>query len=150
MGLKVKVNNMDNTLVKKEKYYSTVLLCISILFYSFFALYDGVIICVDSPSYIDMYISREPFYCIFLAVLRAIFDLFVGENTTHYLTAAVYIQSLLAALAAWSLADYLKKEFNLSRFGAGVVLFIPIATSLLCRFAANRASMYSNSIRQRL
>lgn len=136
---------MDNTL-KKEKYYSTVLLCISILFYSFFALYDGVIICVDSPSYIDMYISREPFYCIFLAVLRAIFDLFVGENTTHYLTAAVYIQSLLAALATWSLADYLKKEFNLSRFGAGVVLFIPIATSLLCRFAANRASMYSNSI----
>ncbi|MCH5262364.1 MAG: hypothetical protein J1F42_05570 [Lachnospiraceae bacterium] len=136
---------MDNEL-KKEKYYSAVLLCISILFYLFFAIYDGVIICADSPSYIDMYMSREPFYCIFLGILRAIFNLFTGENTTHYLTAAVYIQSLLAALAAWSLADYLKKEFNLSRFGAGVVLFIPLATSLLCRFAAIRASMYSNSI----
>lgn len=136
---------MYNTL-KKEKYYSAVLLCISILFYLFFAIYDGAVICVDSPSYIDMYISREPFYCIFLAILRTIFSSFAGGNTTHYLTVAVYIQSLLAALAAWSLSVYLKKEFSLSRFGTGIVLSIPLATSLLCRFAANRASMYSNSI----
>ena len=131
---------------KSDKLYSAILLCISILFYIFFALYDGVVIGADSPSYIDMYISREPFYCVFLAVLRTVFNLFVDENNTLYLIAAVYIQSLLAALAAWCLADYLKKEFGLSRFQFSVVLFIPLFTSLLCRFTAKRASMYSNSI----
>lgn len=131
---------------KSDKLYSALLLCISIFFYSFFALYDGVVILADSPSYIDMYTSREPFYCVFLAILRFIFNTLTKEDTTYYLTVAVYIQSLLAALAAWCLTNYLKKEFNLSCFQAGVVLFIPLGTSLLCRFAANRASMYSNSI----
>lgn len=129
-----------------DNLYLAILLCVSVLFYSFFALYDGVIICVDSPSYIDMYISREPFYCIFLAILRTIFNSFGGADTTFYLTAAVYIQSILAALAAWCLAEYLKKEFDLNYFQTGVVWFIPLATSLLCRFAAQRASMYSNCI----
>ena len=132
---------------KKRKYYSAILLCCSIIFYLFFAFYDGVVILADSPSYIDMYTSREPFYCVFLAALRGLFGLFgLGEYNTSYLTAAVCIQSLLAAFAALCLADYLQKEFCLSRFQSGVVFFIPLATSLLCRFAAQRASMYSNSI----
>lgn len=136
-------NKSDN---KSQKVYSFMLLFISLLFYSFFALYDGVIICADSPSYIDMYTSREPFYCVFLAILRNIFNLFAKENNEYYLTAAINIQSLLAALAAWCLADYLKKEFSLSNLQTGIILFIPLATSLLCRFGANRASMYTNSI----
>ena len=139
-----KINRVYGT--NKDRFCSIVFLCISILFYLFFVFYDGVVICADSPSYIDMYTSREPFYCVFLAALRAIFGLFAGEGNTYYLTAAVCIQSLLAALAAWCMADYLKKEFVLSHFQAGIILFIPLATSLLCRFAAQRASMYSNSI----
>ena len=139
-----KINRLFET--DKNRFCSIIFLCVSVIFYLFFALYDGVVICVDSPSYIDMYPSREPFYCVFLATLRAMFSLFEKESTTHYLMAAVCIQSLLAAFAAWSMADYLKKEFNLSYFQACIVLLIPLATSLLCRFAAQRASMYSNSI----
>lgn len=139
-----KINRLFDT--NQDSFSSIVFLYISVMFYLFFAFYDGVVICADSPSYIDMYTSREPFYCVFLAALRAIFSLFVKESTTHYLMAAVCLQSLLAALAAWCMADYLKKEFNLSLFQTGAVLFIPLATSLLCRFAAQRASMYSNSI----
>lgn len=131
---------------KSDKLYSAILLCISLSFYIFFALHDGVIIGVDSPSYIDMYISREPFYCVFLAILRAVFNLFTAENNTLYLIAAVYIQSILAALAAWCLTVYLKKEFKLSCLQSSVILSISFLTSLLCRFAAKRASMYSNSI----
>lgn len=127
-----------------DKLYAAILLSVSMFFYLFFAYYDGVVICVDSPGYIDMYIHREPLYCTFLGLLRKVFAGF--SNDTLYLTAAVYIQSLLAALAAWCLAVYLKREFKLSRFQTGVVLLIPLATSLLCRFAAKRASMYSNSI----
>lgn len=131
---------------KRDKIYSVILLCASILFYMFFALYDGVVIGNDSPGYIEMSMHREPFYCTFLAILRAIFNVFRGGNSTLYLTAVVYIQSLLAALAAWCLTKYLKKEFRLSYFQSSVVLAIPLATSFLCRFAAKRASMYSNSI----
>ena len=118
------------------------------LFYLFFACYDGAVICVDSPSYIHMDISREPLYCMFLAGLRAAFAAApagaFGEDA--YLTAAAFLQSLLAASAAWSLAAYLWRELELPRPLALLLLGMPLAVSLLCRFAAQRGSMYSNSI----
>lgn len=135
-----------------EKVYLALLFCASLLFYLFFAVYDGVVICADSPSYINMHISREPLYCIFLALLRTVFShadlavLFCTRNDMLSLTVAVYIQSVLAAFAAWCLAKYLYREFSLGRFETAVVMCIPLLTSLLCRFAAKRASMYSNSI----
>lgn len=132
-------------LKKIDKYFSIILICISVLFYLFFAVYDGAVIGADSESYINMHVSREPFYCIFLAFLRSFVGIFTA-NTELYLTFAVYIQSLLAAFAAWCLADYLKKELELSNFLESIILFITFAVSLLCRFAAKRASMYSNSI----
>lgn len=121
---------------------SGAILAVSLLFYLFFAVYDGAVICVDSPSYIYMDISREPFYPLFLALLRTIF----AGRGDFYLTAAAFLQSLLAALAAWSLADFLRKEFRLSALTGFLLLAAPLATSLLCRFAAQRGSMYSNSI----
>lgn len=128
---------------KRKKYDTALLLGCSLLFYLFFAFYDGVVICVDSPSYIGMYLSREPFYCTFLAALRAFCTVFGGGD---YLMFAVCIQSVLAAFAAWSLAVYLQKVFSLTFLQTGVVMGIPLAASLLCRFAARRSSMYSNSI----
>lgn len=130
---------------KIDKYFSIILICVSILFYLFFAVYDGAVISADSESYINMHVSREPFYCIFLMFFRSLVGIFT-ENADLYLTVVVYVQSLLAALAAWCLADYLKKEFELSAFQESVILCIIFAVSLLCRFAAKRASMYSNSI----
>lgn len=132
-------------LKKIDKYFPIILICISILFYLFFAVYDGVVIGADSESYINMHVSREPFYCIFLALLRSLVGIFTA-NADLYLTVVVYMQSILAALAAWCLADYLKKEFELSNFQESIIWFITVTVSLLCRFAAKRASMYSNSI----
>lgn len=121
---------------------SGAILAASLLFYLFFAVYDGAVICVDSPSYIYMDISREPLYPLFLALLRSVFS---GQGD-FYLSAAVFFQSLLAAFAAWSLADFLRKEFKLSSAMGFLLLAMPLITSLLCRFAAQRGSMYSNSI----
>lgn len=132
-------------LKKIDKYFPIILICISILFYLFFAIYDGAVLGADSESYINMHVSREPFYCIFLAFLRSLVGIF-SANADLYLTVVVYIQSLLAALAAWCLADYLKKEFELSNFQESIILCIMFAVSLLCRFASKRSSMYSNSI----
>lgn len=127
----------------KNKTFSIFMLLVSLIFYMFFAFYDGAVICVDSPSYIDMNISREPAYPIFLAFFRFIFS---GLHNDFYLTAVIFIQSLLAAIAAWSFAAYTSKEFKLNKLFSLFVLFIPLFVSILCRFAAKRGSMYSNDI----
>ncbi|MBP9997232.1 MAG: hypothetical protein KBT19_08235 [Lachnospiraceae bacterium] len=109
-------------------------------FYIFFWAYDGVVICADSETYIDMAYSREPLYPMFLALCRTIF------GTQAYLKVAVLIQSVLAAEATLCITIYLKEKFDLSTFWTYAVMAMPMATSLLCRFAAGRASMYSNSV----
>ena len=111
----------------------------SILFYLFFAFHDGAVICVDSPTYINMDITREPLYPLLLEGMRRIFG-------SDYLFATVIFQSLLAAVAAFSIPLYLRKKQQISYLFAWLLMLIPMACSLLCRFAAKRASMYSNSI----
>lgn len=101
-------------------------------------------ICVDTPTYIYMESSREPFYPLLLAVLRG----FTGELQTgeSYLWITVILQGILSALAAWSMAVFLWKNLGLPKTATTVIFILPLAVSLLCRFAAQRRSMYSNSI----
>lgn len=119
------------------------MLVTSLAFYLFFAFFDGAVICADSPSYIAMDVSREPLYPMFLSSFRYLFRNFQPD---FYLHIIVLLQSILAAFASWSLAVYLAKEFHLSRLFSSLILLVPPAVSLLCRFAAKRGSMYSNSI----
>lgn len=126
--------------LKKNRFQGS-LLFICILFYAFFTWLDGAVICVDSPSYIDMSLSREPLYPLFLGFFRLIFG-----NGERYLYAAVIVQGLLSAAAAWSLAGFLTKEFQRNRLDNLVLVSLPLLVSLLCRFAAKRSAMYSNSI----
>ena len=110
-----------------------------LLFYLFFALYDGVVIGVDSPTYIGMSFSREPFYPLLLAFFRLF-------NAGHYLQYVVIFQSILMAAAGWALADYLRKTLKLHYLYSSLLYLFPPVTSLLCRFAAGRKSMFTNSI----
>ena len=123
----------------KKNFFSTLMLFTTLIFYIFFAFYDGAVICVDSPGYINMSFSREPFYPLLLAFFR----IFSPEN---YLLYVVILQSLLMAFSGWALADYLRKKLHIHKLYSIVLYLLPIATSLLCRFAAKRASMYTNSI----
>ena len=123
----------------KEKFFSIIILLGTLAFYLFFAIYDGAAIYPDSTTYIEMSFSREPFYSLFLAFFR----LFGSQN---YLLHAVIFQSLLMGFSGWILADYLRINLNIHKSYSLVLYFLPIATSLLCRFAAKRASMYTNSI----
>ena len=131
---------MKKKLNLSERTFRGLLLAVSILFYVFFTWLDGAVICVDSPSYISMSLSREPVYPLYLALFRFL----SGEE--HYLFTAVFVQGLLSAVAAWSLAGFLTKEFKRTRIDHVILLVIPLMVSLLCRFAAKRAVMYSNSI----
>lgn len=128
---------------KNQAGFSVIMLAISLAFYLFFACFDGVVICVDSPGYLEMNLTREPLYPLFLAFFRLLLG---SVSSDGYMVAAVLFQSILAAVAAWSLAAFLAREFQLSKAVSLLVLGIPMAVSLLCRFAAKRGSMYSNSI----
>lgn len=130
---------MQKRLSKQQ--YQGLLLFICIVFYLFFTWLDGAVICVDSPGYITMSLSREPVYPLFLWFFRFLFG--EGEG---YLLAAVIVQGLLSALAAWSLAGFLTKEFQRNRLDNLILVSLPLFVSLLCRFAAKRSAMYSNSI----
>jgi len=112
---------------------------IYVLFYLFFAIYDGAVIGVDSPTYIHMSFIREPFYPLLLAFFR-----WFNENS--YLEYVVIFQSLLMAAAGWALADYLRKKLKIHSLYSVLLYLVPIATSLLCRFATGRKSMFTNSI----
>ena len=123
----------------QSKIFSMLIMVTSLAFYLFFAFYDGAVICVDSPTYIEMSITREFFYSTLLAVFRVIF----GEQ---YLLMVVVLQSVLAAFVAWNVTIYFKNKFQLHEVLAALVFFLQLAVSLLNRFVAGRGVMYSNSI----
>ena len=124
---------------KKELLFSYSTLGFSLLFYLFFSLYDGVYIAVDSPTYLEMSFSREPFYPLFLAFFRFFFP-------NNYLLISITVQGLLMGFSGWCLADYLRKKLSIHPLYSIILYSLPIGTSLLCRFAAKRGSMFTNSI----
>lgn len=128
---------------RKTDLFTVIVLALSFGFYLFFAFFDGAVICVDSPSYISMESSREPLYPLLLAVFRWLFQGALGE---FYLNMVVVFQSILAAISVFLLEEYFRKTMSLSKLHALSVLAMPLSVSLLCRFAARRGSMYSNSI----
>lgn len=117
-----------------------VLLFCSMVFFLFWFFFDGVILCSDSNSYIRMDLSREPVYPSILAIGRFLF----GEMGSLRMT--VFLQSILAAYAAFRLTIYLKRYFCLSMTISFLLLFVHFGVSLLNRFAAARGSIYFNSI----
>lgn len=125
--------------IKEDRVYSTIIFVIAIIFYLFFAFFDGVIISADTPTYVEMSITREFFYPTLLAISRFLF----GEQ---YLFAIVILQSILAAYVAWNSTIFFKKQFQLNNIYTGLVFLMPIMVSLLNRFVARRGSMYSNTI----
>ena len=114
-----------NILMKKlanRHLFSIFMLAIVTVFYLFFAFYDGAVLCVDSPSYIGMSISREPLYPIILAFFRSLFSNFSSD---FYLTATAFFQSILAALTTWAFAVYALKEFKLTKLFSLIILITP-------------------------
>lgn len=128
---------------RKDSVFSLLCFLACLLFYAFFSILDGAVICVDSPTYIYMDISREPVYPMLLAVLRSLFS---PQGGDLYLTIVCWLQGILAAFAAWFFMRVLQRELQLSKGISACLLCLPLMVSLLCRFAAKRSSMYSNSI----
>lgn len=130
--------------------FSISLILIPFVFYLFFWWLDGAVWCADTASYVEMHRAREPLYPMYLAMFRNIFGAETASalhpDQLRYLVVAALGQSLLAAYVAYNLCKYFSERFELNRLFTYAVLAMPMATSLLCRFAAKRSSMYSNSI----
>ena len=110
------------------KLFSVLILVISLGVYLFFACYDGVVIAPDSVDYINMNTTREPFYSVFLALSRMVCEKF---GIDIYLMIVVLLQSVLAAIASWSLVIYIFKNVVTDQTLSMVILSIILAVSLL-------------------
>ena len=127
---------------RRDTFFLSAMLIFSAIFYLFFAFLDGPYLSPDSETYIAMSLHREPLYSLFLALMRALF----GPDREKYLMGAIIIQSLLTAVAAWSIPAFLYKKLSLPKPVAFLLLMMPFGVSLLCRFGAGRRAMYSTSI----
>lgn len=119
-----------------------VVLGVCIVFYMIFPLMDGPVWCVDSREYVTMGITREPLYPCFLALCRGI----AGILKADALMTAVVLQSLFAGIAAWYAGHVVRGVKNGSRILQAATVFFQFAVTLLCRFAANRKSAYTDCI----
>lgn len=77
-------------------------LAANLIFYLAFVLHDGPVICVDTPSYINMAYSREPVYPILLWILRNLFGTEVSRYGSEvYLVPLIILQAIVMALCVW-------------------------------------------------
>lgn len=127
---------------RRDTFFLSAMLIFSAVFYLFFAFGDGPYLSPDSETYITMSLHREPLYSLFLALMRALF----GPDREKYLMAAIVVQSLLTAAASWAIPAFLYRKLSLPKPVACLLLAMPFAVSLLCRFGAGRRAMYSTSI----
>ena len=127
------------------KIFSIFMLAISLIFYLFFAVYDGVVFLPDSFSYIDMLSYREPIYPMFLGILRSFLPGY-NSNSDAYLLAVIFVQSIFAALSTWSLTAYLMKELELQKIFSILILLTLFMPSFVWRVIIWNNSIYSNSI----
>lgn len=127
---------------RKTDRWEYLLLGVCIAFYLLFPLLDGPVWCVDSGGYVSMHITREPLYPVFLALCRGI----SGISKIDALLIAVILQSLLAAVAAWSVGWTVRRVKQDSRILQILAVLFQFAVTLLCRFAARRGSAYTDSI----
>ena len=129
-------------MLRKPDRWDWVLLAVCMMFYLLFPVMDGPVWCVDSAGYVTMHITREPLYPTFLAMCRGIGRLCRADA----LLVTVILQSMFAGAAAWFAGDTARKAGNGSRLLQAAAILCQFAVTLLCRFAANRGSAYTDSI----
>ncbi len=161
---------------KDNRIFLISLWVIPIAFYLVFWALDGAVWCADSDSYVRMHDCREPLYPSILALMRFVCGVGRDADPEHNisLTVMALMQSILAGVAAGSMTSFMVRYYlkdaiydgtvygrrmytasgkslcvkvrNRERLIAYAVMAVPLMVSLLNRFAAGRASMYSNSI----
>ena len=86
------------------------LIAIAIFSLTFIILFNvfGICFTPDSYGYVDMNLSREPIYPLFLMIIRSIF------GVEHYAIIVVILQIVLAVNAIFSFCKSITKRFNIN------------------------------------
>ena len=130
---------MKNTLTGDCRKKRLCLLLICTLFYAGALLLGGMGIYDDSYQYMDMHIHREPGYCLFLWVLRQIFQ-------EGGLWAAVILQNLLAVFTTTVVVAFFDEEFQLSVRETGLLLFLHLIPHIVTPLFSVERVMLANGI----
>ena len=125
--------------MKKNK-IDYILYAMPFVFYIFFAIYDGPIICDDTHTYLNMDIMREPLYPLFLRLFNIIF------GNKIYLNIVVLVQGIIMALALCYIINELSKRFKLNSIFKISILIIFICVSLLSKYASKKNALFLNCI----
>lgn len=125
---------------QKQVIVCITLFALSLAFYLFWYLLDGIILTEDAPSYINMQSDREPGYCLYLLLFRKLFG---AKRGLHV---AVLGQCVTASLASCAVTTGLTRLFSLKPMGSAGILVIQYGITLLNRFVALRRYSYYNSI----
>lgn len=109
---------------------------ICILFFLTWLFFDGIKVAVDTASYVNFDVTREPLYPTILAMFRFLFG---GASYFWWVGA---FQCILTGYAVWKVSDVLSRIFHLGFFSTGAVLFFQIAVCMMTRFLAGRKTLY--------
>lgn len=133
-------SGMENRKFDKAIYIKIGILIAAIGFHLLWYFIDGINMTKDSLGYIEMHISREAIYPLFLLIMRTIF----GE--TIYLDIAIIAQSMLAGYAMWKFIMVVSENSSSKYLLPLATALIQVAVVFMTRFLAGRQSAYSNSI----
>ncbi len=118
----------------KHKYIIGIL---TLLFLLFFFIKDGVIVKADTQGYLNMSISREAGYPLFLLLFQGIF----GED---YQIFVVAFQMLLLGYSVYALTFTTVSLWKLKSFSAYVIWLVQICFILLCRYGSGFKAVYAS------
>lgn len=106
----------------------------------YFLIVDGVVWGVDTQGYLNMDISREAGYPLFLHLLILLF----GES--RFAQVAVILQFILLGTSILLLTNGVKKLWNLSDWSVFVVWGIQIFFLILLKFGSGLGVIYTNTL----
>ena len=111
-------------------------------------LIDGLVICKDTQSYLDMNFTREAGYSLILWGFRTLFGRIGITGSAYgqpiYLLAVAMVQSVLWIAIIWKLGMYIYRFFG--PLLGYLAVFFQIGVAVINRYLANRKSMYSECI----
>lgn len=103
-------------------------------------LCDGAIVCVDTQGYVNMDISREPGYSVFLKGFSLLF------GTEYYYYAVVAFQLFLLGVAIVSFVFKVTELYGLSKFSMFVLWGIQVGFLGLYRFGSGLQAIFASTI----
>ena len=126
--------------IKQNTIVRWVIAILTILLYAVFYIADGAVIGVDTQGYINMVISREVGYSLWVNLFLNLF----GKEI--YAEILVLCQMILAAATMYVFTSSIAKIWKVRTFSVFVIWGIQVVFLLLCRFGSGLGAIYPSTV----